>query len=57
MNLDTQSLHIDGFSDMQVTELEFWDVIANGGTCKFNCVIVKEVAEKWWDKTPSLSLV
>ena len=57
MNLDTQSLHIDGFSDMQVTELEFWDVIANGGTHKFICVIVKEVAQKWRDKTPGMSLV
>ena len=57
MNLDTQSLHVDRFSDTQVIELEFCDVIANGGTRKFNCVIVKEAAEKWWDKTPSLSLV
>ena len=57
MNLDIQSLHIDGLSDTQVIELEFCDVIANGGTRKFNYVIVKEVMEKWRDKTPCLSLV
>ena len=57
MNLDTQSLHIDGFSDTQVIELEFCDVIANGGTRKFDCVIVKEVVQKWRDKTPGMSLV
>ena len=56
-NLDTQSLHINRFSDTQVIELEFFYVSANGRTHKFDCVIVKEVAQKWRDKTPGMSLV